>query len=44
MEWRMRAVVGEPPLATYDVTDLTREGLIDDVLDKLHRWRVRGAR
>jgi choline/glycine/proline betaine transport protein len=40
-EWRLRASVGEPPAAPYDVTGFGRERLIDDVLEKLARWRAR---
>jgi choline/glycine/proline betaine transport protein len=40
-EWRLRARVGEPAAPAYDVTGFNRERLIDDILDKLGRWRAR---
>ncbi|MFZ5720718.1 MAG: BCCT family transporter [Pseudomonadota bacterium] len=39
-EWRLRATSGEPGAQPHDVTGLTRDGLIGDILARLDRWRA----
>ena len=43
-EWRLRASADHmAPKAAYDVTDFTKEQLIDDILEKLAHWRAQHA-